>query len=703
MADAPQFDPDQFMMARKTPAPIQVPKEPAFDPDAFMAQKQEPSSPTTPEQTGFFGRIGENLNPVPLVKSMWPTALGGSVGPVQTLKNIVTPNPQVAQEAADAYNRGDYGRAAMSTVEDIPVVGPMIRQGEQDIRNKDYGALAGTAVSLALPSALGKVKARIPISSKLNPVEASAVRYGEQAQIPVNLGTATNNPFVRTSQEVVSKLPFTSGKAARLREAENQGAIQAGQNLAQSVAPTGTASRVAAGEGVESSLNARIAQQDAIADAAYTKLRQIADQNKQRVQVGQKPSGVLDQYGNPVMSPIYEDIALPTDTSAVKAKVQPVLAQLEKSIPAAQRQNSPGLTVLRQIMDRPAQVDINTALDDLRAIQNMARTATGDLPQVQGVSKGLAKMVIPDYRDAIDAAAAAGGPDATAALNAGRAATKAKYAANEVRGALPRNAMGTIEPGRIIDRLGASDEANLQLLKQVQQHTPQAIPSVARSILTEMVDDMTYQGDVRRAQTAVRAWHSIGDETKSILFPDPTIRQNITDFVNLAEMMGRRANPSGSGTGFAAIMGAMHPKMLLAQLMAGKPVTDMLFGPNGPAVARRGIPLSLGPIPAATGTVVGANQVLPRYARGGIIRKPTVGIVGEAGPEAILPVGAPPRIKLSPAQAPEPQAMPRMVKPKSAGMPRVMGGGQRSAKQRGAIFEAERKKHGGMLPPKIRL
>jgi hypothetical protein len=33
-----------------------------------------------------------------------------------------------------------------------------------------------------------------------------------------------------------------------------------------------------------------------------------------------------------------------------------------------------------------------------------------------------------------------------------------------------------------------------------------------------------------------------------------------------------------------------------------------------------------------------AQEIIPRFAKGGIIRKPTLGIVGEAGPEAIVPV-----------------------------------------------------------------
>ncbi|HXC04419.1 MAG TPA: histidine phosphatase family protein [Bacteroidia bacterium] len=91
-------------------------------------------------KTGFFGRLEENLNPLPLASALLKHPIG-------TAQSIVTPNKDVAKEASDAFNKGNYGRAALSTVEDIPLLGPLIRQAEQDIRNDDYGALAGTVAS----------------------------------------------------------------------------------------------------------------------------------------------------------------------------------------------------------------------------------------------------------------------------------------------------------------------------------------------------------------------------------------------------------------------------------------------------------------------------------------------------------------------------------------------------------------------------
>ncbi len=112
-------------------------------------------------KSGFFGRIGENLT------GMKDLAVGLATHPMDTAKSALTPDPAVAKEAADAFNRGDYGRAAASTVEDIPLIGPQIRRTEQDVRNKDYGAIAGdvaTGVALSqVPRLARGVKAAAPI------------------------------------------------------------------------------------------------------------------------------------------------------------------------------------------------------------------------------------------------------------------------------------------------------------------------------------------------------------------------------------------------------------------------------------------------------------------------------------------------------------------------------------------------------------
>ncbi len=569
------------------------------------------------EKTGFFGRMAENLNPMPLLRA--------ARHPIDTANALVQPNEAAIQEATDAYKKGNYGRMALSTVEAIPMLGAPIRQAEQDIRNKDWGALAGTGATAALPAVLKKVKGAIGIPNALNQVEQSAVNYATREGIPVDLGTATGNKFIGASQAIMEKQPFTANHVQKLRQAQEQSVAQAGNRLATSIAPTGTGDAVAAGEGVIGQTKARVKNLNDIADRSYGELRRIQaqPQNTRPVQVGTtqapgpNPAASLTPAGMPVTVPNIQNLQLPTDYTRLKIQVAPIVEQLEKTIPEAQRQASPGYSALRQILDRPDAVDVSTAQADLSAIQNIARPYN-ELPQVKGVSKGLAASAVPTLRSSIDNAIAAAGPRATQVLERGRQATKAKYATNDILESLPT------EPGQIVKRLARNDDTGVQLLRNVQQTAPKALPSVARSVVEDLVNELTYQGDVRRAQSVVRSWHNIGDQTKAILFPDATKRQNITDFVNFAEMMTRQANPSKTGSMMGLLMAFKHPQLLAAELLAGKPLTDVLFGAGGGQMAQQGIPFNLGKLSTPTAAVVGSNMAQgppppPQFAEGGIV------------------------------------------------------------------------------------
>lgn len=81
-----------------------------------------------------------------------------------------------------------------------------------------------------------------------------------------------------------------------------------------------------------------------------------------------------------------------------------------------------------------------------------------------------------------------------------------------------------------------------------------------------------------------------------------------------------------------------------------------------------------------------------KMARGGIVRKPTLATVGEAGPEAIVPLGAPP---------PVPTGQPAVPARSTPPPVRLHPMQHQSAKQRGAIFE--KLHHKGGIPPGVRL
>lgn len=536
------------------------------------------------EPQGFLSRFGSMINPLPAI-----------LHPIDTAKAILSPNIGKFKEAADAFDAGQYGRSALSNLEGWPVVGGFASQVEQDLlKDHNYRGFAGTVAGMMAPEVLMAAKGKIPIRSSLNPVEQSAVSYGENHSIPVDLATASGNQFIRTAQEAVKKQPFLAGKANKLQTAQEQGIQNAGSNLAALSGPAfpKTSGPTQLGERIVNISQGRIESLDQQADQSYGTLRQSAANHVQRVQTGTRPAigangqPMVGPNGQPFEVPVFEDIAMPVSTKALKSTIKPVVDQLEKTIPEAQKQASPGLTALRNIMQLPDQVDINTAIRNLSSVQNLSRLGRDEIDAVRGVSKGLAATAVPVFRNAIDKAASVD-PQALAALNKGRALTKAKYDAwDTVRPMLK------MEPAAIVNRLTAPGDTGLTNLRSVQRLAPGEMSGVARNFLEGLMDDMFYQGDVRRAQSAVKKWHDLGDETKDILFPNPTIRQNATDFFNLVKMTQEKANASGSATSWAGLVASLHPKVLAAELIGGKPLVNALLSGSGPATVRNGIPIS---------------------------------------------------------------------------------------------------------------
>jgi len=543
----------------------------------------------------FASRVAENLNPI--------SAVAPLLTPIDTYNAIKDQTTGKTREALEAAKGGNYGRAALSTVEAVPLLGNVVSGLENDIRGGNYAGALGTGAAMAIPEGLKRIPGfHVQVPSSLNPVEESAVQFGQQAGVPVNLGTATGNRFVGAVQAMARKQPFMAGRAAKFTENELTSLKNVGEALIDSTGNVGD--KVMAGEGVAKAGEGRINALHTEANNAYNDLRNIAAKNVKRIQVGMRPSSILDANGQPVMVPDFQDIQMPVSTADLKRVVGPIVDRLDATIPSAQGQASPGLSVLRQIMSRPDYVDVNTAISDLSAIQGIARTR-GELDAVRGLSKGLAATAVPPFRRAIDAAATDAGPDAVRALAKGRTATAQKYAAAAVLDQLPD------EPAQIVQRLTRKGDQGVQLLRGVRTVAPGELPNIGRSFLEGLLDDMTVEGDLRRTGTALNQWNKLGQETKDILFPDKKVQGQIGDFFKLAKMSVERANPSESTTTFGAMVAMLHPKVIATQLFAGKPLSNLLFGPGGAQAAQTGFPVRVVPriaTPIGRG-VVGANTV----------------------------------------------------------------------------------------------
>jgi hypothetical protein len=83
----------------------------------------------------------------------------------------------------------------------------------------------------------------------------------------------------------------------------------------------------------------------------------------------------LDANGNPVMTPVTQDVALPYDFRGVKQALKPIADEMQQQITPGQQQYSKALLAIRNILDGPDVVSASTADQNLSALKAIQREA----------------------------------------------------------------------------------------------------------------------------------------------------------------------------------------------------------------------------------------------------------------------------------------------------------------------------------------
>jgi hypothetical protein len=243
---------------------------------------------------------------------------------------------------------------------------------------------------------------------------------------------------------------------------------------------------------------------------------------------------------------------------------------------------SPTVSLLRQIMNRPNMVSLETAMADNSALQNIART---EAPALRTQAQRVASKLSATYRAAIDAAADAIGPEARASLESGREATVQKY---DLGKALPRSARD--QPVNMANLLVAAGDKSYQMLEKILKHTPDAAPDVARATIEQIFRHSTENGGVSKIDNALNRWNGIGPRTKILLY-GKDVSDEITNLLQYAKLAGKNANPSGTAkvgavTGMAYLL--LHDPLTAVAAMAGsRLLAKGILSPEVAATARR--------------------------------------------------------------------------------------------------------------------
>jgi len=545
-------------------------------------------------------------SPVATVKNAWEAYVAKGRDLLHEISAI--PGHPLAQSAARAL-----AVAAQTTPTYQSMIAPGVQKVEQGNLGWAVGHTLGAGAALAMMAPGDDVPAEAPPLSPVAQAQADVTDFAGRHDIPLDAATATNHPFVRTIQKAAGESALGRGQAARMQAAQAQAMDTTAQSLAGDIAPV-PVSPEEAGAAIQQGVTKTIQNLNAQQDAAYGRVRALEGQAT--------PETRSVQPGAPV-----QGMRFPVDIRQVKNGLGPLYADLKRQAELIPLQGgkAQALVAMDRLISGPDFVPLSTADRTLGDLKAMARGA--DLPELRTAGQGTAARGVSLLSDAVDQAAAKGGPEVTQALAAGRAATKAKWAAADVLDRI------RTEPVKAFEQATARGDGAIAHLRSLQQVAPEAVPLIGRAWLEQAVDRLHLSGTepLDRAQGALRSWEQMGPLTKQALFGDAEHVRDIGQFFKLAQRMAKNPNPSGSGAylgqlGEAAAHGAGMSQLLMgnpwpeagaaAASLGGGVLARLLYSPAGAKLLTRGIALPEGS-GAAAAWAGQVSRAMQAAARGG--------------------------------------------------------------------------------------
>ena len=95
-------------------------------------------------------------------------------------------------------------------------------------------------------------------------------------------------------------------------------------------------------------------------------------------------------------------------------------------------------------------------------------------------------------------------------------------------------------------QLTKAQDSGVDFLKEIAKRAPGALPKIGRAYLDNLFDQATSEGGWMRADGVFRQWDKLGDQTKALLFPEPSQRQALDRFFLASKITAERINTSGT-------------------------------------------------------------------------------------------------------------------------------------------------------------
>lgn len=576
----------------------------------------------------------DQVNPISAIQGAAQTA----AHPIDALKSYANQNSGILKSAEDSFKQGDYAQGVRHVagylINGVPGLGAAIdKAGNEGLAGDTSGMVgdtAGIATNLFGPKIIsevwnkGKNLTVSPSASTATPARQSAVAFADQEGIPISTGTRTGNPVARNLEASTRNAPGGSGIARAAAAQTRAGIVNTADRLADKMGEIHTPET--AGALTTQKLADLSKQQAQGASRAYSELEDIENlpEHRQTVTIGQQVSPealkslddisqsltqaryqdldgpqkqIVDNIAakmgvDSMPKPITKEMALPVDMSAAKSQLKPILDRLNQEMPLAQQQSSRGLLAIRNVVNGDNFVPASVADQNLSALKQLQREV------VHPKTKYLANQAVSAVAPLVDSAVARAGPDAMNALNEGRSLTKAKFATDATLDQLPT------EPVQLFRKLTSNQDSNVNLLRDVEAKSPEAIPALGRAHLEGLLESATNPEGKPGPGTALSQWNKLGDSTKKILYPDAHLRDNLNDFFHLAAMASENPNPSGTAMVNGSRYIIEHPVTGIPYVIGNRAVAKMLFTPAGARALNTALSI---PVASTLGTAAAAN------------------------------------------------------------------------------------------------
>lgn len=591
----------------------------------LMGKERAPDFKTTAEKPSVMDLalatakgVADGLNPLPLLKAIYeeagtevksgvPFAAVPFSAPAKVLFRGMSESAIAQfQKAKAAFQAGNISEALGHTLAmALPVVGPQEASAAEEIGSGDPMTMAhgvGGAISGLLPFAAkygaevartgsvlpsaAAVEAAPPIKFGLppfmknkNPVEAAAVEFGESRGVPIDAATATGSPVMRHAQRMAGANVGGAGTAEAARIAQGDNLARVGKELAAEANPPGpniTGQTVnppvtveQAGSAVRDALTKNIQRLHAEADKSYGHLRKIEDSITPTTVTQKIP--MTDSSGVTKPEAVSMPIRMAVDVRTAKVGLQPIFDDLMREREMAPLMGGKGraAVALKKLLEGPDYQKlsvVDAALGDLKAL---ARGA--DMPELRTEGQSIAALAVKELDKQVRLAALKAGPDALAALDKGRAATRAKYATAEVLQQLHE------EPVRVVRSLTANDDAAIVKLRSVAREAPDSLPLIGRAYLEDLMDTATERGGFQHADKLYADWQKLGPETKKLLFRNTRLISDLDNFFLLAKKIVETPNPSGTAYALNVVKAvAAIPNYAIAKALYSPRVVQLL-------------------------------------------------------------------------------------------------------------------------------